>query len=204
MIFNFLYLLVNIISQFVDRFGYWGIFVMTFIENTFIPIPSEITLIPAGYLISKGDMSLFPVLIYSSLGTLLGSLFNYSIAYKYGRYLFLRYGKYFFIKERKLAIIESFFHKYGNISTFLGRILPGMKHFISFPAGLAKMNLKLFCLFTLSGSFIWIMILIYLGYSIGNNKIFIMLYIRKINIFFCLFVLLIIIFIILKNKFLKL
>ena len=115
---------------------------MTFIESTFIPIPSEITMIPAGYLIGKGELNFFLVFLCSISGTVLGALTNYMIAYHYGRKLLVNYGKYFFLNTTKLVKIELFFRKYGKISTFFGRMLPGVKHFISFPAGLGKMNLR--------------------------------------------------------------
>jgi membrane protein YqaA with SNARE-associated domain len=106
------------------------------------------------------------VLVVSSIGTLGGSLANYYIAYFFGRKLFTNKGKYFFINQSKLEKIEKFFASHGAISVFTGRFLPGVKHFISFPAGLAKMNLKPFCLYTLLGGTIWCAVLISLGYVI--------------------------------------
>ena len=172
----------KLILNFVQTFGYTGIFIMTFIESTFIPIPSEFTLIPAGILIAKGELHLAPVLIFGLTGTLLGSFVNYLIAYYFGRKLFINYGKYFFLKPGQLLSLELFFNKYGIISTFFGRMLPGIKHFISFPAGLARMNLKLFTLYTLLGSFIWISFLLYLGHIINANEELISIYIRRFNI----------------------
>jgi membrane protein DedA with SNARE-associated domain len=172
----------KLILNFVQTFGYTGIFIMTFIESTFIPIPSEFTLIPAGILIAKGELHLAPVLIFGLTGTLLGSFVNYFIAYYFGRKLFINYGKYFFLKPGQLLSLELFFNKYGVISTFFGRMLPGIKHFISFPAGLARMNLKLFTLYTLLGSFIWISFLLYLGHIINANEELISIYIRRFNI----------------------
>ena len=172
----------KLILNFVQTFGYTGIFIMTFIESTFIPIPSEFTLIPAGILIAKGELHLAPVLIFGLTGTLLGSFVNYLIAYYFGRKLFINYGKYFFLKPGQLLSLELFFNKYGVISTFFGRMLPGIKHFISFPAGLARMNLKLFTLYTLLGSLIWISFLLYLGHIINANEELISIYIRRFNI----------------------
>ena len=128
----------------VESLGYFGLFFMTFIESTFIPIPAEITLIPAGYLVQKGEMNGILVWICATLGTLGGSLTNYYIAYFFGRKLFISKGKYFFMDKTKLEAIERFFLNHGAISTFTGRLLPGVKHFISFPAGLAKMDKKIF------------------------------------------------------------
>lgn len=173
--------IIKLILNFVQTFGYLGIFIMTFIESTFIPIPSEFTLIPAGYLVAKGEMQLIPVLFFSILGTLLGSFVNYLIAYRFGRKLFIEYGKYFFLKPGQLLHIEIFFNKYGAISTFFGRMLPGIKHFISFPAGLAKMNLKLFSLYTFLGSSVWLSFLLYLGHIIGTNEDLIAAHIKRFN-----------------------
>lgn len=172
---------MTFIIKSVEAFGYFGMFFMTFIESTFIPLPSEITLIPAGYLLFQGQIQLIPAMFASLSGTLLGSLLNYVIAYKYGRKLFINHSKYFFLKKGQLLKLELYFSKYGNISTFFGRMLPGIKHFISFPAGLAKMNLKLFCFYTLAGSFFWLSTLLYLGYMIGINEELINQYVKKIH-----------------------
>lgn len=169
------------VVEFVDSFGYWGIFLMTLIESTFIPIPSEITLIPAGYLIQQGKMNAVAVWIVSVFGTLCGSLLNYYIAFKFGRKLLLQYGKYMFIKEDKLEKMEKFFKKHGAISMFTGRLLPGVKHFISFPAGLGKMNLKKFCFFTMAGAALWCAIILYLGHIIGENEALVKVYLKKAN-----------------------
>jgi membrane protein DedA with SNARE-associated domain len=115
-------------------------------------------------------MDLWSVLIASIIGTIGGAYFNYWIARKYGRGLFIRYGKYFMMTPAKLAKLESFFEKHGSISTFIGRLIPGIRHYISFPAGLAQMDLKKFIIYTALGGAIWMSILIALGYHIGENK----------------------------------
>lgn len=168
--------------ELVHTFGYFGVFFMTFIESTFIPIPSEVTLIPAGYLVQSEQMNFIYVLLVSTLGTVAGSLVNYYIAFYYGRSLLIKYGNYFFINEKKLQAIEFFFQRHGAISTFSGRLLPGLKHFISFPAGLGKMNLPQFCLYTAAGGAIWSALLIGLGYYIGQNEQLINKHLATINI----------------------
>ena len=173
---------------FVESLGYFGIFIMTFIESTFIPIPAEITLIPAGYLVHKGEMNFILVVLISTIGTLGGSAVNYYIAYFFGRKLFANKGKYFFMNESKLKKIEKFFANHGAISVFTGRFLPGVKHFISFPAGLAKMDIKAFCLYTLAGGAIWCTVLISLGYLIGENELLIKKYLKQVNFIFLFFV----------------
>lgn len=188
------------IVDLVETFGYFGIFIMTFIESTFVPIPSEITLIPAGYLVQKGELNGYAVWAISVLGTLGGSLTNYYIAFNFGRRLLLRYGKYFFINEEKLAAMEYFMEKHGAISMFTGRLLPGIKHFISFPAGLGKMNLKVFAIYTSLGASIWCALLIYLGYAIGQNEHLITKYLKQINFILFVSVVCLVVFYIWKKK----
>lgn len=155
---------------FVEHLGILGIFIMTFLESTFMPIPSEATMIPAGYLVQQGKMSLIPVLIASITGTIGGACFNYWLARYFGRGLFLRFGKYLFMTPEKLATLESFFARHGAISMFTGRLIPGLRHYISFPAGLARMDLRTFCIFTALGGALWMCVLVAMGYFIGQNK----------------------------------
>lgn len=161
--------ILNAIVEFVSAFGYLGVFIMTFIEGTFVPIPSEITLIPAGYLVSQGGFSFYALVLCSILGTLCGALCSYYIAYKYGRQIIVRYGQYFFLDDAKLAKMEDFFKVHGPFSAFVGRIAPGVKHFISFPAGLAKMDVKLFSIYSALGGGMWVTLVIIVGYVIGDN-----------------------------------
>jgi len=181
---------VSWLVAFVEHFGIWGIFIMTFLESTFMPIPSEITMIPAGYLVQQGKLDLVSVLVASIIGTIGGAYFNYWLARKYGRGLFIRYGKYFMMTPTKLAKLESFFYKHGSISTFIGRLIPGIRHYISFPAGLAQMDLKKFIVYTALGGAIWMSVLIALGYHIGENKELMTVYlpIIKGTMLLCIFV----------------
>lgn len=183
--YEFLEFLIHV----VEFLGYPGLFVMTFIESTFIPIPSEITLIPAGYLVHKGEMNFFLVWLVSVMGTIGGSLFNYYIAFHFGRRFLIRYGHYMFMKPETLDKIERFFKKHGAISLFTGRLLPGIKHFISFPAGLAKVDLKTFILFTTLGASLWCFLLIYVGYLVGENEQEIATYVRQVKEILIAFVL---------------
>ena len=169
------------IVDLVHSFGYLGIFIMTFIESTFVPIPAEVTLIPAGFLVHKNEMNFYLVWIISVLGTVGGSLFNYYLALYVGRRILTRYGKYFFINDVKLQKMDSFFEKHGPLSIFIGRLLPGIKHFISFPAGLARMDLRIFCIYSAIGGALWCFILIMLGYMIGQNEELIIKYLKQIN-----------------------
>lgn len=161
---------VNFLLHFAETLGYAGIFIMTMLESTFLPIPSEMTMIPAGYLIYQGKMDPVLLFIMSVAGTVTGALINYYIAFRFGRKLLLRYQKIFLVTEEKLEKMEKFFKKHGPISIFTGRLVFGVRHYISFPAGLAHMNLKLFCLYTAAGGSIWTITLLSLGYLAGGNE----------------------------------
>lgn len=162
--------IIDAIVQFVEDLGYVGIFIMTFIESSFLPIPAEITMIPAGYLVSQGVMNAWIVMIAATAGSIGGASLNYWIALRFGRNLLLKYRKFFFITEAKLLKMESFFEEHGNISTFTGRLLPGVRHFISFPAGLARMNLARFSFYTGLGGGLWMGALLVVGYVLGENS----------------------------------
>jgi membrane protein DedA with SNARE-associated domain len=153
----------------IGDMGYVGIFLLMAMESSLFPVPSELVVPPAGYLASQGQMNIWLVIFFATLGSLVGALFNYAIAYFLGRPWILKYGKYFLIPPEKFAKVESFFLKHGEISTFTGRLIIVVRHLISLPAGLSKMDLKRFTIFTLAGSFIWVSILAYIGYIVGNN-----------------------------------
>ena len=174
--------IANLIVEFIGDMGYLGIFIMMFLESTFFPFPSEIVMVPAGYLVYKGEMNLFAVLSSGIIGSLAGALFNYYLAIKLGRNLLIKYGKYVFVKEETITKMENFFEKHGVISTFSGRLIPAVRQYISFPAGLARMNLYLFSLYTSLGAAIWVVILTLLGYYIGDNELLIKEYLRYIVI----------------------
>ena len=172
--------IINFIVETVSSLGYAGIFIMMFLESSFFPFPSEVVMIPAGYLVYKGEMNMYLVILFGILGSLAGALFNYYLAVKFGRKFLIRYGKYFFIKEETIVKMENFFKNHGHISTFSGRLIPAVRQYISFPAGLARMNLFIFCLYTSLGAGIWVVILTLLGYYLGDNEGLIKEYLRYI------------------------
>ena len=167
--------------EIIKSLGYIGVLIAVFIESTFVPIPSEITLIPAGFAAAKGEMSITILYICSIVGSTSGALLNYWIAYRFGEPLLLRYGKYFFINKEKLNKMKRFFLKYGGISVFLGRFLPGLKHFITFPAGIARMPIYAFTLYSALGSGIWCALFLYMGYTIGENEELIGEYLKQFH-----------------------
>lgn len=151
----------------VGALGYPGIVALMFLESSFFPFPSEVVMPPAGYLAGQGQMNLLVVFACGIVGSLLGALFNYYIATRWGRKFFDRFGKYFFVSHETLDKAEAFFAKHGHISTFTGRLLPVIRQYVSLPAGLARMNLPKFCFYTGLGSGIWVVILTMIGYWIG-------------------------------------
>ena len=159
--------IVNSIVNIVGDMGYIGIFVMMFLESTFFPFPSEVARIPAGYLAFKGDMDLYMAIFVGIAGSLMGALFNYYLAKKYGRKGVLAFGKYFFFDEEKLQKMEEYFVKHGSFSTFVSRLIPGIRQLISLPAGLSNMDIKKFTIYTTAGAGIWVVVLAILGYYLG-------------------------------------
>lgn len=172
--------IIDFIVKTVGDLGYWGIFIMMFLESSFFPFPSEVVMIPAGYLAYKGEMNLFLAVLSGIAGSLAGAVFNYFLAMRFGRAFIQRYGKYVLIKEETMQKMEDFFAKHGHISTFSGRLIPAVRQYISLPAGLSKMNLLKFSLYTSLGAGIWVLILALLGYFIGHNQELISEYLRII------------------------
>ncbi len=166
----------------IGSMGYTGIISLMFLESSFFPFPSEVVMPPAGYLAWKGEMSLTLVLISGIAGSLLGALFNYWVAVKFGRPFFLRYGKYFFVSPESIEKADDFFKKHGHISTLVGRLLPVIRQYISLPAGIARMPLKTFALFTTIGAGAWVFVLTFAGYLLGEHQELLKEYLHVISL----------------------
>ena len=167
---------IDWLVQTIGAMGYPGIFLLMAMESSVIPVPSELVMPPAGYLAQKGEMSATVAILCGTAGSLVGAYANYFAAQYLGRPLLLKYGKYVFITEAKFAKVEAFFLKHGEISTFVGRLLPVVRHLISLPAGLAGMNHLKFSLYTLLGAGIWVTVLTGIGYFLGSSQELIMKY----------------------------
>ena len=154
----------------IGSMGYTGIISLMFLESSFFPFPSEVVMPPAGYLAWKGEMSLSLVLLSGIAGSLLGALFNYWVAVKLGRPFLLRYGKYFFVSPESIEKADEFFSKHGHVSTLVGRLLPVIRQYISLPAGIARMPMKTFMLFTTIGAGSWVCVLTFAGYLLGEHQ----------------------------------
>jgi membrane protein DedA with SNARE-associated domain len=151
------------------RLGYPGIMVLMAIESSVLPLPSELVMPPAGYLAAKGQMNSVLAVAAGTLGSVIGALVNYALALFVGEPLLRKYGKYVLVSARSLDRTEAFFRRHGEISTLIGRLLPVVRHLISIPAGVSRMNLGRFIFFTALGAGIWCAILTYLGWIIGRH-----------------------------------
>lgn len=179
---------IDFFLELAKEWGYVGIVFLMTIESSFVPFPSEVVMIPAGYLAYKGDLNAFVCVFCGVLGSVLGALINYFICFFWGRNFVLKFGKFVGINEVKFAKFEAFFNKHGEFSTFTCRLLPGIRQYISMPAGLTRMNLVRFVLFTALGSFLWVSILVALGYFVGDNEELIKQYLHEILIIIVLFI----------------
>jgi len=160
---------VNFFAELIFQLGYPGIALLMALESSFVPFPSEVVLPPAGYLAAQGRMSAWLALFAGLLGSLAGAMVNYFLAAKLGRPLLYRYGRYVLMKEKSLNRAEEFFQRHGEISMFVGRLIPVIRQLISLPAGFARMRFDRFLLYTALGAGIWCAILTYIGWLVGRN-----------------------------------
>ena len=171
----------------IGAMGYPGILLLMAMESSIIPVPSELVMPPAGYLAYLGKMNMAVAILCGTAGSQIGAYINYFVSHYLGRPLILKYGKYVLIPPDKFVRVERFFLQHGEISTFIGRLLPVIRHLISIPAGVAGMNHVKFSLYTLLGAGIWCTILTLIGYFIGEEKERIMKYSHNALIWVVLF-----------------
>ncbi|MBD3330322.1 DedA family protein [Candidatus Peregrinibacteria bacterium] len=198
--------MAHIIDFFIiltESWGYFGIFALMTIESSFIPFPSEIVIPPAAVLAARGEMNIYLIIFLGLAGTLLGATINYFIGFTLGRRLVYklaktRFAKYLLIDEDKIINAENYLKKFGNISTFFGRLIPAIRQLISIPAGFIKMNFLAFIIYTSLGSGIWIIILALLGYFFGTNEEVLQKYYSEITLGLIGIVLFVIIFYLIK------
>ena len=152
----------------IGRLGYSGIILLMAMESSVLPVPSELVMPPAGYLAYRGEMNLWVALLCGTVGSLAGAYANYWVASKIGRWIFVRYGKWVLLTEKSLERTERFFNRHGEIATFIGRLFPVIRHLISIPAGLARMRLDRFFLYTGVGAALWCAVLLGIGWLLGQ------------------------------------
>jgi membrane protein DedA with SNARE-associated domain len=159
----------TIIDWYMANLNYWSIMLLMAVESSFIPFPSELVIPPAAALALQGKLSLSMIILFSTIGCLIGAIFNYVLALTLGRKLVYslansKWARIFLINQAKIENAEQFFLRNGNSSTLIGRLVPAVRQLISIPAGLAKMNLKNFLIYTFLGSLIWNAILAFISY----------------------------------------
>ena len=170
--------IINIISI----FGYFGIFIFMVLESMVFPIPSEAVMPFAGFLVAQGKLNFYIVFLVTSLASLIGSLLSYYIGFFGGRGFLRKFGRYFLIEDNSLKWTEKFFKKYGEKTILIGRFIPVVRHLISIPAGIGKMNLFKFSIYTIIGASIWNIFLLYIGFWLNTKWQLIYEYSSKIDI----------------------
>ncbi len=162
-------LLAGFVIAFITRWQYMGIMLLMGIESACIPLPSEIIMPFSGYLVYTGTLALWLVALAGAVGCVLGSLLAYAVGAWGGRPLIERYGKYLLISRHDLDLADRWFHRHGDITIFVGRLLPVIRTFIAFPAGVARMPLWRFSIYTFVGSFLWCLGLAWIGMKLGQH-----------------------------------
>ena len=186
--------LANLVISLIESLGYLGIFLGMTIESACIPLPSEVIMTFAGFVVNEGKLSLTNIILAGILGNLLGSLITYYIGLKGARPLLEKYGKYILITKEKLDNADKWFNKHGDAAVFFGRMLPGIRTFISLPAGINKMDINKFVIYTIIGSGIWTSILAVIGIELGKDWNIISQYFRIFDIIIGIAILLLIIY----------
>ncbi|MDI9624605.1 MAG: DedA family protein [Methanothermobacter sp.] len=161
--------LSNVVIGFIQKTGYFGVFICMVFESACVPLPSEAIMPFSGYIAWKGTMSILGITIIGALGNLIGSWIAYLIGFYGGRPFLEKYGKYILITEKKLEMAEEWFANYGHEAILISRVLPVIRTFISLPAGIAEMDLKRFTVYTFIGSLPWCFALVYIGYRLGPH-----------------------------------
>ena len=178
--------IVKTLTDIISSYGEFSVFILMTLESALIPIPSEVTMPFAGFLVGRGSFNFWVIVTIGSFGNLAGSLMAYYLGYYKGdtwvRIVIKKWGKWLLIKEKEYDRAKSWFVKYGQIVSFTSRLLPVVRTFISLPAGIAKMNVFLFSTLTFAGSFIWSAFLTYLGLKLGQNWMSIEPYFRQFQI----------------------
>ncbi len=164
-----------VVDLYMANVNYFSITVLMAVESSFIPFPSEIVIPPAAYKAAAGELNIVLVILFGTIGAMIGAVFNYFMALFLGRKLIYKFADtkiahFLMLNKESVEKSEAYFRKYGKISTFIGRLVPAIRQLISIPAGLSKMNIKDFLLFTALGAAIWNILLALLGYFLYSQK----------------------------------
>jgi membrane protein DedA with SNARE-associated domain len=161
--------IIQWVTHLIDTMGYPGVAFLMMLESMVAPVPSEAVMPFAGCLITVGHFTFFWVAVSSTTGSIVGSLLSYAVGYYGGKPFVIRFGKYVLLNLHDLEVTERFFHKHGTITILVGRFIPVIRHLISIPAGVGRMNLVHFSLYTIVGACVWNTFLAWLGYHLGNH-----------------------------------
>ncbi len=173
--------LIEWVNSVILAIGYPGIMLFMFLESTMVPIPSEIIMPFAGYLVAQGKLSFWLIAVLSGVASLLGSWLSYAIGYYGGIPVIKKWGKYALLDESRLKWTEKWFRHYGVWTIFVSRFIPVVRHLISLPAGIGKMKLWKFSILTFLGALIWNTFLLYLGFVLGANYLIIHKYSQMLD-----------------------
>ena len=165
--------LIELLSVFIvatiSQLGYAGVILLMAIESACIPLPSEIIMPFSGYLVSRGEFNLWLVGVAGAFGCVIGSLVAYWVGMYGGRPLVEKYGRYLLVSSHDLDLADRWFDRFGEVIVFASRLLPAIRTFIAFPAGVARMNIKKFVVYTFAGSLPWCIGLAYIGQRLGEK-----------------------------------
>lgn len=161
--------IASLVTATIAALGYPGLLLLMALESMIFPLPSELVMPFAGFLAAQGRFSFSLVLVYSTLGSLIGSLVSYYVGYYGGEPVVRRYGRWLLLTKNDLDKTERWFRRRGEVTIFFSRLIPVVRHLISIPAGMGKMKLKRFCLYTVLGAALWNAFLAWLGYLLGKN-----------------------------------
>ena len=174
--------LIGFVLQAILMLGYAGVFLLMLMESTVLPVPSELVMPFAGYLVSNGTFGLMEVIVASLAGSIVGSLISYYVGKSFGRATIVKFGRFFFLNEHHLGIAHKWFEKYGDKTILACRFVPAVRHVISLVAGTAEMNLKKFVLYTAIGAFFWNSVLLVAGIMLQKNWVEITKYAEWLDI----------------------
>ena len=161
--------IVEYITLGMSATGYFGLFILMALESMIAPVPSEVIMPFAGYLVLQGRFNFWIAVLVSGLGSIFGSVLSYYIGAYLGRPFILKFGKYLLLEEEHLEWTEKWFKKQGDKTIFISRFIPVVRHLISIPAGIARMPMQKFAIYTFAGATIWNLILLYTGFKLGEH-----------------------------------
>jgi membrane protein DedA with SNARE-associated domain len=190
---------------YMSHINYFTITLLMAIESSFVPLPSEIVIPPAIWKAASGELNMYLVVLFATFGAIIGATFNYIMARWLGRVIVYgladsKVGKLFLLNRGKVEHAEAYFNRHGRSSTFIGRLIPGIRHLISIPAGLAKMNIKQFILYTALGSGIWHILLATLSYFLYSQQGLLKKYMSELSYILLAVGVVFVIYLIVRNK----